>query len=96
MPCPVGLVLAAEPIQQLITPAGLICSPFELLTPLPLLRRRDFEFLELAWLEQELGQGPYALPPLLLNKFLQLGRKQAAAAATSVGLQASAGVLPSL
>lgn len=44
-------------------------------------RRSDFEFLELAWLQQELGgPGPGGLPPLLLNKFLQLGRKRAAAA----------------
>ena len=48
-----------------------------LLAPAP---RSDFEFLELAWLERELGQGPHALPPLLLNKFVQLGRKRVAPA----------------
>ena len=44
----------------------------------------DFEFLELAWLQQELG-GPQRLPPLLLNKFLQLGRKRGAAGVAGTG-----------
>ncbi|PSC69166.1 hypothetical protein C2E20_7306 [Micractinium conductrix] len=38
----------------------------------------DFEFLELPWLERELV--PLGLSPLLLNKFVQLGRRRAVAA----------------
>jgi hypothetical protein len=40
----------------------------------------DFEFLELPLLERELL--PQGLPSLLLNKFLQLGKRAAAATAT--------------
>lgn len=55
--------------------------------PLRQLFCSDFEFLELAWLERELG--PAGLPPLLLNKFLQLGRKRAAAAGAGAAVAAA-------
>lgn len=48
----------------------------------------DFEFLERELLERELG--PAGLPPLLLNKFLQLGKRAAAAAAAAGGGTAQA------
>ena len=50
----------------------------------------DLEFLELAWLERELG--PAGLPSLLLNKFLQLGRKRGAAMGAAGAAAAAAGV----
>lgn len=43
----------------------------------------DLEYMELSWLVEALQ--PRGLTPLLLNKFLQLGRKQAAAGTAGDG-----------